>query len=326
MLDATPYGHDLATRVVTALESGRELGYSHRDYCGMGMALVEGHYCYDELSDGILPLLADIQKPNERGGFYSTQRGEFINWLAVQSDRSLARLEQAMDFYHENQTLSRDRLLEFAQKHERAPLVNVTRWTKLWHAIPAKADIAPWFGTVLVSYSEPHRHYHNLKHLNECLTEFDGITAQAHDPIALEYALWFHDVIYDVAEMNNEDISAEWARDSLESADVSKPFIKQVRSLILATKTHTPDRTPDAALMCDIDLAILGQNKARFAEYEEGIRQEYIDVPIRKYAKKRAEILQRFLERETIYCTDSFQQRYETKARMNLKVSIDKLR
>ena len=53
---------------------------------------------------------------------------------------------------------------------------------------------------------------------------------------------------------------------------------------------------PDAGLMVDVDLSILGQNEQRFAEYEAQIREEYRWVPGLIFKPKRAEILQRFLE------------------------------
>lgn len=307
------------------LDEGHEFGYTHRDYCGMGLGLTDGHYCYDEINDGRLPLLKDMLKPNDRGGRVFTDRNAFIDWLAAQSDHSLCRLEQQMEFYHGNQTIDRDRLTEFVQAHEPTPLVNLARWSSLWRAIPAEGDPAPWFRTIYAAYSESHRAYHNRHHLSECLAELDAIAAQSRNPAALEIALWFHDVVYDPTLSNNEEISAQWACDCLNEASVARPFIKQVRALILLTRTHLADKTPDADLMCDIDLAILGQNEERFAEYEAGIRREYSHVPIQKYAQKRAEILQRFLQRERIYRTDPFYDRYEAQARRNLAHSIKTL-
>jgi predicted metal-dependent HD superfamily phosphohydrolase len=325
--DPTPFGRALAEQVAATLDQGHEFGYTHRDYCGMGLALIDGHYCYDELGDGRMPRLKDILEPNDRGGHAFTDRAAFIEWLATQSDYSLCRLEQQIDFYHGNQTVDRDRLLEFVHSNEQTPLVNLARWTSLWRAIPAEGDPAAWFQTLYTGYSEPHRHYHNRKHLNECLAELDKVVAQSRNPAALEVALWFHDVVYDTEATDNEAVSADWAADCLrDEGNVAEPFIQQVRSLILVTRTHSADHTPDADLMCDIDLAILGQSEARFAEYEEGIRQEYIEVPIQKYAKKRAEILERFLQREHIYQTKSFRDRYEINAGRNLARSIHKLK
>jgi len=83
---------------------------------------------------------------------------------------------------------------------------------------------------------------------------------------------------------------------------------------------------PDAPLLVDIDLSILGQAEARFQEYEAQIRREYEWVPEPAFALKRAEILERFLARERIYSTEPFFSKYEKQARANLLGSIRKLR
>jgi hypothetical protein len=91
-------GAVLAEKVAAALLTN-SVGYGHRDYCGMGLEYREGKYYYGELWDGSMmePLLQWSSKQ------------EFINWLAQQSDASLARLE-AKEFYWGNQTITRQRL------------------------------------------------------------------------------------------------------------------------------------------------------------------------------------------------------------------------
>jgi predicted metal-dependent HD superfamily phosphohydrolase len=99
-----------------------------------------------------------------------------------------------------------------------------------------------------------------------------------------------------------------------------------VAALILATKTHDPALHPDAPLLVDVDLSILGQPKERFQEYEVQIRQEYDWVPGTTFASKRAEILEHFLARERIYTTGQFFKAYERQARCNIRESIGKLK
>jgi predicted metal-dependent HD superfamily phosphohydrolase len=99
-----------------------------------------------------------------------------------------------------------------------------------------------------------------------------------------------------------------------------------VVDLIMATKHHSPPADSDAALVVDVDLAILGQPEQRFAEYEQQIRQEYAWVPQPIFTSKRSEILQRFLDREHIYATESFRQKYEARARQNLEQAIQRAR
>jgi predicted metal-dependent HD superfamily phosphohydrolase len=93
----------------------------------------------------------------------------------------------------------------------------------------------------------------------------------------------------------------------------------------MATKLHNTDACFDAALMVDVDLSILGQDETRFAEYEAGIRAEYLWVAQDVFNAKRAEILQRFLDRERIFSTEHFSAKYERQARRNLESPIRKL-
>src|SRR5205814_239074 len=79
-----------------------------------------------------------------------------------------------------------------------------------------------------------------------------------------------------------------------------------VSDLVMATKSHSTEAGPDAALMVDVDLSILGKGEQRFAEYEAQIREEYRSVPKLIFNFKRAEILERFLARSRIYATDFF--------------------
>ena len=97
-------------------------------------------------------------------------------------------------------------------------------------------------------------------------------------------------------------------------------------SLILKTKTHDAGDDPDAKVLLDADLAILGANENAYRYYAQQIRQEYDWVPDTTFAARRAEILERFLARERIYSTENFFAKYETQARANLRESLRKLK
>ena len=99
-----------------------------------------------------------------------------------------------------------------------------------------------------------------------------------------------------------------------------------VRDLVLVTKAHEGSTHPDAPLLVDIDLSILGASAERFFEYEDQIRQEYAWVPEDIFRTKRAEILERFLDRDVIYRTPKFYQTHEKQARANLRASLERLR
>jgi predicted metal-dependent HD superfamily phosphohydrolase len=175
-------------------------------------------------------------------------------------------------------------------------------------------------------YAEPHRHYHTAQHIVECLTEFDPARRLASQPVAVELALWFHDAIYEPRAPDNEEQSAALAEQCLTEAGANGALCAAVRDLILVTKTHEGSGHPDAPLLMDIDLSILGQPEDRFREYERQIRLEYAWVPDAVFVSRRAEILARFLARGRIYATDRFFQLREDQARLNLKASLERLR
>ena len=199
------------------------------------------------------------------------------------------------------------------------------RWLRLWQLAGATGDPTRWYENLAQAYSEPHRHYHNQQHIAECLAEFDSARHLAQQPAAVELALWFHDAAYDPKASDNEERSAVMARNCLEASGLSK-LGATVSELVIATKSHSTEAGPDAALMVDVDLSILGQDERRFAEYESQIRAEYRSVPELIFNFKRAGILKRFQARERIYATDFFAAKYEQNARRNLERSIRQLK
>jgi predicted metal-dependent HD superfamily phosphohydrolase len=199
-------------------------------------------------------------------------------------------------------------------------------WRSLCAKFTKSSRVDAWFDEIVRRYNEPQRSYHNEEHIAHCLAEFHRVAHLAQHGTEVELALWLHDVVYDPRRGDNEEESAAFTRSVCEQAGVDDQFKGRVADLILATKHNAPAATKDAHLVVDIDLAILGEDEPRFWRYEAQIREEYAFVPEELFRTKRAEILERFLERERIYTTDEFFGRYETVARQNLKESIAALR
>jgi len=198
------------------------------------------------------------------------------------------------------------------------------RWNKLCRG--ATKETTRWYGRLHELYSEPHRHYHNAQHIADCLKEFDSARDAAHEPLAVELALWFHDAIYNPRAADNEERSAELAAQFIRETGVAKEFEPAVIQLVFATKHHDGTLHRDAVLMVDIDLSIFGQTSERFWKYEEQIRGEYEWVPQNIFTTKRADILERFLLRDRIFGTKFFFSKYEKQARINLAESVRRLR
>ncbi len=202
----------------------------------------------------------------------------------------------------------------------RASLQN---WQSLWHRLGLTTDGATWHARLITAHSEAQRAYHTLQHLDECLCILDQAKATGliAKPDLIEMALWFHDAVYDPQGHENEELSAQMAREALGETELAH----EVARLILLTKSHQPGDGPDDAWIIDIDLAIFAQPMARVLEYERQIRAEYAWVPQAAYVEKRGEILMAFLNRQQIYLTAWAWERFESRARENLRVLIDSI-
>lgn len=198
-------------------------------------------------------------------------------------------------------------------------------WSRTWQALAANGTGQGLKAQILACYSEPHRHYHTLQHLNECLAQLEQYRKLAEYPEEVEIALWFHDAVYDTHRQDNEARSAAWAALELAKAGVSTERIERVNELIMASCYHALPEGSDQKLLVDIDLAILGAEKPRFMEYESQVRKEYFWVPEELFCEKRGEILRAFLLRAQIYNTELFRDRFEHRAHENLNGSVKQL-
>lgn len=161
--------------------------------------------------------------------------------------------------------------------------------------------------------AEPHRHYHGVAHITALLAALPDQDASRE----IVAAIWLHDVVYDARAGDNEERSADQARDDLTGSDVD---VERVVALILSTKRHD-GITPEQRLMGDLDLGILGSDPAGYADYAAAIRREYAHVPDPAYRAGRAGVLRRFLMRPAIY-HGADMVGCEVRARANLAAEI----
>jgi predicted metal-dependent HD superfamily phosphohydrolase len=128
--------------------------------------------------------------------------------------------------------------------------------------------------------------------------------------------------VYEPGATDNEARSAQWARSALGAAGCRPSAAERVHDLVLATRHDAPVTEPDAQLLVDLDLAILGAPPERFDEYEHQVRAEFAMVPVQLFRERRREILEGFLARERIYRTAPMHAAREQVARANLRRSI----
>jgi len=178
---------------------------------------------------------------------------------------------------------------------------------------------------LIAAYEEKQRHYHSLKHLEHVLLSFDESKHLAKRPYAIELALWFHDAVYKIFAKDNEQASADWAKNFLQKQNADDETQSNVYDHIMATLHDAECMDNDSALTVDIDLAILGTTPDVYKKFEQNVRKEYRLIPGFIYKKKRKEILQSFLDRKRIYHHSYFVDKYEVQARSNLQIAIDNL-
>jgi predicted metal-dependent HD superfamily phosphohydrolase len=198
-------------------------------------------------------------------------------------------------------------------------------WHRAWSTLVPDRQNEALRQRLLACYREPQRRYHTLQHLAECVASFESVPTLASSPGEVEFALWFHDAVYDVRGDDNEARSAAWVRDELVAAQVAPPVAGRVHELVMATWHAALPEPGDATLVVDIDLSILGAAPDRFDEYERQIREEYGWVDEELFRSRRRSVLTGFLARPTIFATPHFQTALEAGARANLSRSLRRL-
>ena len=205
-------------------------------------------------------------------------------------------------------------------------MAQAQRWRALWQRLGAQGDASMVYNDLVTRYSEPHRAYHTLEHIGHCLDEFEQVRHFATNPDAVELGLWYHDAIYDTKAKDSEERSAALAVEVVRSASLSDNLGQSVANLITATKHTSVPTDPDVQLFVDVDLSILGQSGDKFDEYERQVRKEYEWVAEDAFVAGRSAILKSFLDRQNIYSTQFFRNKYETQARQNIARSLARLR
>jgi predicted metal-dependent HD superfamily phosphohydrolase len=199
------------------------------------------------------------------------------------------------------------------------------RWEAVWQKLHAQVVPYGVLEELIRAYGSPDRFYHNLTHIQDCLSILDQTSHLAAHPEEVEVAIWFHDSVYDTRRDDNEKRSAEWAQSVIDKARLSKDVADRVSHSILATRHNREITDTDAQLLVDVDLSILGREADNFWRYEVNIRKEYAWVPGDIFRQKRVEILRSFLDRQYIYYHEKYREMFERRARMNIEQSIRRL-
>lgn len=195
-----------------------------------------------------------------------------------------------------------------------------------------------WLEKISQLYSEPHRAYHNMTHVQDVIASLDflidGVDAPKDDASTEEeeailiLAAFFHDVIYNPKSSTNEkdsaDLFLQFATELSTTISSSQKqqgdrssgeeqqhiqncnMVMQIEECIIATATHISSaksahetQNHTLATFLDADMSILGKDVIVYDKYAGCIRREYKFVEREMYCEKRADILESFLPLNT---------------------------
>jgi predicted metal-dependent HD superfamily phosphohydrolase len=172
------------------------------------------------------------------------------------------------------------------------------------------------------NYSKKNRHYHNWHHIQQMISLWKIHKLELENSVEVLLAIFYHDAIYKVTRKDNEAKSAAMVLNHLEK--VKNLDLENIKKLILATQFHMA-KTNDEKWLVDFDLHILGSNWEDYEFYAQNIRKEYGIYPDFLYTPGRKKALKHFLEKEFIFQTKEFREKYEENARRNILKEISEL-
>jgi predicted metal-dependent HD superfamily phosphohydrolase len=200
-------------------------------------------------------------------------------------------------------------------------------------ATAPEAEIRAVGEDLIERWSEPDRHFHNLRHLAAVLHRVDELAEETHEPDLVRLAAWYHGAVFDAdrkiayATRGGEQttLSAELARKQLTDLGVSDAAAERVGHLVDTLARHKPDPGDfDSAVLNDADLAMLADEPQRYKEYVKAVRAEYSHIPLGDYLEARIKVLSKLLQRPTLYASP-LGTAWEEPARQNVDAELQRL-
>jgi len=145
-------------------------------------------------------------------------------------------------------------------------------------------------------YSEKHRHYHTIYHINNLIhqinTKFTNKEITKPQKEILIISTIFHDIIYNIDKNNNEELCVKL----LQMRSPHNDNIKIISNIILDTINHVPSNKL-SKIFCNLDMYIISNSDINeLIKYEKLIRLEYIKYDYSIYKKHRILFLKNILK------------------------------
>lgn len=179
-------------------------------------------------------------------------------------------------------------------------------------------------------YTQPHRKYHNINHINDCLAELESFPQQSisgfefNDYQIVEAAIWYHDAVYNSYSKANEVNSA-----TLINNKYQYELGSEIKKAVLATAKHLhtqSDLSIATQVMLDIDLSGLGKPWGIYVKNGFNIRDEYYNTTDLAFLQGRIQFLETIAQRETYYYTKHFHDKYHFESKSNVEREINIIR
>ncbi|MCC3289606.1 MULTISPECIES: DUF4031 domain-containing protein [unclassified Arthrobacter] len=190
------------------------------------------------------------------------------------------------------------------------------RWNRLLPGTPELGE------HLLQLWNEPHRRYHDRRHLLQVLEALDLLAGgEVPRPVAL--AAWFHDAVYTGRAGADEGASARLAEQLLSGAGVTAAETAECARLVRLTASHDPAAADaNGALLTDADLAVLARDPAGYAAYLQAVRAEYAHLSAEDFTAGRRRVVRRLVAADPLYRTPAGRQLWEERARRNLAAEL----
>ncbi len=201
------------------------------------------------------------------------------------------------------------------------------RFVHLWqrHAIVENPGIAvEVFNRLSEMYGESWRSYHNLNHIRDCLNYFDACNNHALFPDSIEFAIWFHDCIYEVGAQDNEERSRDWFLEKSEGC-LNSRLRTIVAKLIMDTSLNGVPDSKDGKLLADIDLTSFGLPWHKYIKDSTDVQHELMANNITGSDAGKRKFLTSLMEKENIYYSMYYRKYFEQTAQINIQKHLQQL-
>lgn len=171
------------------------------------------------------------------------------------------------------------------------------------------------------AYSQPHRRYHNLEHVNYLLS---ALTAVPQPSPALLMAALYHFFFYDATRDDNEKRSADYLRTKLQAAGVNANFIDAVTAIMLApiNSVDMSFSSVESQHLADADMSIYGESPEVYNRYIAAVREEFGNLGDFNWYQTRVRFLLGLLKQNRIFHTEEFYSKFEKHARSNMATEL----